>query len=230
MQKSLFVIIGLLGALLAAHYIKATAGSQPPVRPVSGKIDNGYRILPIEKSANPIELVVYRGDYIKFQVNAAVAGRSLVIPGLAIEQELPREDSTTPYFKMKRTGSFAFSLGDVSGLITVIAYRQEKYTEVSSADGARIIADRSPLILDVRTPGEFKRGHLRDAVLIPVQVLQQNLAKLETYKDRDILVYCATGNRSTVASKILIDAGFNRVINLRHGIVDWYRNKQPIVQ
>lgn len=45
-----------------------------------------------------------------------------------------------------------------------------------------------------------------------------------------ILVYCATGNRSTVAAKILIDNGFKRIFNLRQGISGWERDKHPVVQ
>jgi rhodanese-related sulfurtransferase len=54
--------------------------------------------------------------------------------------------------------------------------------------------------------------------------------ELAELSDEPILIYCATGNRSTVASKLLIDKGFTRIFNLRHGIVDWVRNKYPIVK
>ena len=93
-----------------------------------------------------------------------------------------------------------------------------------------MIARFAPLILDVRTPREFQAGHLPDAVLIPVQVLQANISRLASYRAREILVYCATGNRSTVASKILIDGGFKQIANLRHGIVDWQSRNLPVVR
>jgi rhodanese-related sulfurtransferase len=230
MKKPFIVMIVMLGTFLSAYYFTATAGPGQIDRAVSGKIINGYRILPIEKTGTPLHLNVYRGDYIKFQLDPSVEGLSLAIAGLSIQQALSRDIDAAPYFKMKRIGSFAFTLGDVSGHIHVTNYRQEKYAEVSAADAADIIATRSPLILDVRTPGEYKRARLKNSVLIPVQVLQQNLDKLSAYKDREILVYCATGNRSTVASKILIDNGFSRITNLRRGIVDWYKQKYPIVQ
>jgi rhodanese-related sulfurtransferase len=50
------------------------------------------------------------------------------------------------------------------------------------------------------------------------------------HKDKDLLIYCATGNRSTVAAKILIDNGFKRIFNLRQGISGWEREKFPVVQ
>jgi rhodanese-related sulfurtransferase len=45
-----------------------------------------------------------------------------------------------------------------------------------------------------------------------------------------VLIYCATGNRSTVAAKILIDNGFKRIFNLRRGISGWEQEKLPVVQ
>jgi rhodanese-related sulfurtransferase len=103
----------------------------------------------------------------------------------------------------------------------VIEYRQPNYRELTAPEAAVIIANEDPLVLDVRTRAEYDRGHLADAVLIPIQELDRRIVELRAYKQRDILVYCATGNRSTVASKILIDSGFERVLNMRHGIAEW---------
>ena len=130
---------------------------------------------------------------------------------------------------MKRAGTFEFTLGSVKGNITVYDYHQASYREFTSKEAAGFIKSDHPLILDVRTPGEYSRGHLENAVLVPVQILYAQLEKLSAYKDKDILIYCATGNRSTVASKILIDSGFTRITNMRYGIVDWAAQKYPIV-
>ena len=130
---------------------------------------------------------------------------------------------------MKQTGIFDFSLGAVHGDITVIDYQRPNYKEVTAKEAAELIKNIQPLILDVRTTGEFKSGHIKHAKLIPVQELQSRLKEISAYKNQDILIYCATGNRSTVASKILIDHGFKRIFNLRSGIYGWYHDKYPIV-
>ena len=78
--------------------------------------------------------------------------------------------------------------------------------------------DENVTLLDVRTIEEYKEGHLRDATLIPVQSLAQNLGILETEKNKKILVYCATGNRSVGASRILEENGFTP-INVKGGIM-----------
>ena len=75
---------------------------------------------------------------------------------------------------------------------------------------------------------EYATGRLENSTLIPVQELQQRYTELARYKDENIFIYCATGNRSTVAAKILIDNGFTRIHNLRYGLFDWADNGYPV--
>ena len=225
-NKISILILIICSALLAGT--PPVAESADPAPAVSGRLAGGLRILPVPPDGQNMQFTVYRGDYIKFDLAESAAPSELSIPQINIRRIVPADLARAPYFKMKQTGTFAFTLGTRPGQITVINYRQSQYTEVSAAEASQIIADRAPLILDVRTPGEYNRGRLEKAALIPVQVLEQNLDKLAAYKDREILVYCATGNRSTVASKILIDNGFERILNLRRGIVDWHKRNYPI--
>ena len=228
MKKTIVIIlsISLIFFTVLQSPVKATvAGGQPSI---AGRIVGGYRILPPLKGQKETHLVVYRGDYIKFALDPAINPPILSIPALSIQKKLSKDLGKTSYFKMKKTGTFAFSLGDIHGDITVIEYQQARYQAVTAAEAAEIIANTKPLVLDVRTSREYKTGHLKDSVLIPVQELQSRLNELTAYKNEDILVYCATGNRSTVASKILIDHGFKRITNLRYGISEWSRKRFPI--
>jgi rhodanese-related sulfurtransferase len=193
-------------------------------------VANGYRILPVQKSDGRLRLTVYRGDYIKFKLGALSQEPLLTIPDLSIRELLPKNSAEAPYFKMKKAGTFAFSLGEIKGDLIVVDYQETRYREVAANEAAQLIKKQHPLILDVRTPGEYNRGHLQDAVLIPVQELQRRLKELAPYRDREILIYCATGNRSTVASKILIDNGFRQIANMRHGIYGWVKNNFPVTR
>ena len=81
-------------------------------------------------------------------------------------------------------------------------------------------------ILDVRTVDEFKQdGHLVDAKLIPLHLLEKNLNMLDS--DKKILVYCRSGSRSVSASRILSNAGFTAV-NMSGGMIDWKAEKLPV--
>ena len=96
------------------------------------------------------------------------------------------------------------------------------FANFSSIDAKQAIHllqnDDNVTILDVRTIEEYKEGHLRDATLIPVQALSQNLGMLKQDKNKKILVYCATGNRSVSASRILKENGFTP-LNVKGGIL-----------
>ena len=61
------------------------------------------------------------------------------------------------------------------------------------------------LIIDVRTKEEFKDGHIKQAVNIPLQ----NLEKYYQYipKDKEIIVYCRSGSRSSMAAEYLTERG-----------------------
>ena len=81
------------------------------------------------------------------------------------------------------------------------------------------------LLLDVRTLGEHRSGHLDGAVHIPVQELRSRIRELEKHRDREIVVYCASGARSLTATYLLQNHGF-KAVNLRGGIVAWNTQKR----
>jgi rhodanese-related sulfurtransferase len=230
MKKILWIIIAVFFFAFCASGSANTEDHLKTAPPVSGTVVNGYRILDIQQTRGVVDLTVYRGDYIKFRFAPSVKDPLLSIPDLAVKKRLAGNPAQAPYFKMKTPGTFAFTLADVAGNLTVINYRQTSYREVTSREAAQFIQNEQPVILDVRTPNEYKRGHLPDSVLIPVQELQNRYKELGTDKDREIFIYCATGNRSTVASKILIDKGFKHIVNLRGGIYDWSKKNYPVVR
>ncbi len=88
--------------------------------------------------------------------------------------------------------------------------------------------DNNVTLLDVRTVAEYKKGHLRDATLIPVDALADNLGMLKADKNKKIIVYCRTGNRSITASRILEKNGFTP-LNVKGGIIQLMAEKAEIV-
>lgn len=191
---------------------------------ISGKIEGGYRHLLVDMDSDSIELVVYRGDYVKFYIDdkgGEQVDYLLSIPELGVSKVLKDNTLEQPYFKMKVTGEYPLSVGELTGKIGVVELRESNYRELNAEEAWKMTNDNPPLLLDVRTKGEFSRGYIKDAVLIPLQELQVRSGELEQYQNQPILIYCATGNRSTTASKILLDAGFKNVMNLRMGIMGW---------
>ncbi|CAB1055406.1 hypothetical protein D1BOALGB6SA_139 [Olavius sp. associated proteobacterium Delta 1] len=228
MKKIVLVILSIFFFAYSASCSEKNENVLGTAPAVSGTVVNGYRILDVQQAPGTVDLKVFRGDYIKFKIDPSLQDPLLSIPDLAIQKRLPGNLAEAPYFKMKTPGTYAFTLADIAGNLTVINFRQTSYREVSSREAADLIQTEQPIILDVRTPGEYKRGHLNNSVLIPVQEIQNRYRELGTNKDREILIYCATGNRSTVASKILIDSGFKHIVNMRGGIYDWSKKNYPI--
>ncbi len=228
-KRSLIVFMIFLGLVLTGA-VSAAAQQQSERTAISGHLVQGYRILTIKGNDQKIILNVYRGDYIKFDFDLAIQNPVLEIPDLSVRQRLSSKLDAAPHFKMKKAGRFQFMLGGISGHIRVIEYKQAFYREVDAEEAAQILKNQKPTLLDVRTRREFNRGHIPESKLIPVQELQKRLGELAAYKHADIVIYCASGNRSTVASKILIDNGFKRIINMRYGIAQWSRNKHPVTK
>lgn len=77
---------------------------------------------------------------------------------------------------------------------------------------ARKLVASGATLLDVRTPEEFRGGHLDGAINIPVQDLPARLA--EVPKGKPVVVYCAAGGRSARAAMMLKQAGHRHVHDL----------------
>ncbi|MEE9190082.1 MAG: rhodanese-like domain-containing protein [Candidatus Neomarinimicrobiota bacterium] len=93
-----------------------------------------------------------------------------------------------------------------------------------------LIQESEPLILDVRTLWEYERIHLESAVLLPLGKLVTEIDELrEKFTDRNIVVYCQSGNRSETAAKLLVENGFSRIFNVRGGLKAWSVNNYPVV-
>lgn len=88
----------------------------------------------------------------------------------------------------------------------------------------RLVTQEHGILLDVRTPAEYKAGHLPSAKNIPVQELSARLGDVKALaggdKSHPIVVYCLSGARAARAKRILLDAGYTRVTNLG-GFDDW---------
>lgn len=84
-----------------------------------------------------------------------------------------------------------------------------------------LINHDNALILDVRETNEFESGHIINALHISIGSLGNNLAKLDKYRQQPIVVGCASGNRSSHACRILKKNGFEKVYNLKGGMLAW---------
>ena len=77
------------------------------------------------------------------------------------------------------------------------------------------------IILDVRSPQEYKEGHLNGAILIPEYEIRKKAEKELKNKEETIIIYCQSGTRSKKAQKELKELGYTKVYNLYNGIENY---------
>lgn len=79
-------------------------------------------------------------------------------------------------------------------------------------------AQADMLILDVRTDGEFKAGHIPGTLHIDHQQIESRISEIEAYRNKQVIVYCLSGMRAGMVESYLIDEGFTQVKHLEG---DW---------
>lgn len=77
-----------------------------------------------------------------------------------------------------------------------------------------------PVLLDVRTPNERKTRHIKGSLHIPSYELASRIDELNKFKEKEIIVYCASGSRSSAAAYTLSKKGF-KAANMRGGMSAW---------
>ena len=86
-----------------------------------------------------------------------------------------------------------------------------------SMEKLKDMEDRAYIIIDVRSPQEYREGHIENAILIPEYELKNRAKKELKDLERPIIVYCSTGHRSKRAQKILKQMGYTEIYNLENG-------------
>src|SRR5918994_3129893 len=102
---------------------------------------------------------------------------------------------------------------------------RSEIAEISTSDAAAL-AD-SPVFVDVRDRDEWDEGHIPGAIHVPRSFLESRIESAVPDRERSIVVYCASGNRSAFATRTLEELGYTDVRNLAGGYVDWKRNGLP---
>jgi rhodanese-related sulfurtransferase len=77
-----------------------------------------------------------------------------------------------------------------------------------------------PILVDVRTPGEYSEGHVPGAVNIPLDELPGRVGELEQYKEGEVHLVCRSGARSSKAAQLLAGEGY-QAVNVAGGTLAW---------
>jgi rhodanese-related sulfurtransferase len=95
------------------------------------------------------------------------------------------------------------------------------YQKITAKEAKDLIDSGEELvILDVRTEAEYKEGHLKNAVLLPDTEVEARAKEVLPDPQKTVLVYCRTGRRSAIAAKMLVEMGYQKVLDMG-GISSW---------
>ena len=83
-------------------------------------------------------------------------------------------------------------------------------------------------IIDVRSEQEFNDGHVKGAINIPHNQIEENMSILDKLKDKTLVVYCRSGRRAGLFEKVLLEKGYN-VKHLEGDYLAWQESKLPLI-
>jgi rhodanese-related sulfurtransferase len=124
---------------------------------------------------------------------------------------------------------FLIAIAFVSGAMLVwpLVRRGAGGPSVGTLEATMLINRKDAVVLDVREPGEFAQSHILNARNVPLGELEARIKDLERFKEKPVIVSCATGNRSGTAASILRKRGFTNVVNLAGGVAAWQQAGLP---
>lgn len=113
-------------------------------------------------------------------------------------------------------------------LVPALAFAADPVKYVKADEASKLVDSGKVTVVDVRTPDEFKEGHIKGAKNIDLmdKDFESQLGKLD--KSKPTLVHCQAGGRSTQALKTFEKLGFSQVIHLDEGFGGWEAAGKPV--
>jgi rhodanese-related sulfurtransferase len=121
------------------------------------------------------------------------------------------------------------ALGVILGLLTYTLVVGDKGS-LDPGAATVMINQRDAAVIDVRPAADFARGHIINAVNMPMNGFKKQTAALSRYKDTPVIINCRSGSQSQAACHVLRKAGFSEVYNLKGGILAWESANLPLTR
>ena len=125
---------------------------------------------------------------------------------------------------------FLIAVAVVSGAMLVwpMVRRGAGGPSVTTLEATQLVNRQDALLVDVREQAEYAQSHILNARWVPLSQIDARLAEIEKFKDKPVIVYCASGNRSSAAAAALRKSGFSNVSNLSGGFAAWRQAGLPV--
>jgi rhodanese-related sulfurtransferase len=93
-----------------------------------------------------------------------------------------------------------------------------------------LINRQDAAVIDVRPSADFAKGHIINAINIPMNGFRNQTGALGKYKNKPVVISCRSGSQSQMACGMLRKEGFEQVYNLRGGIMAWQNANLPLTR
>lgn len=125
---------------------------------------------------------------------------------------------------------FLIAIAFVSGAMLVwpLMRRGAGGPSVTTLEATQMINRQDALVLDVREQAEYAQSHILNARALPLSQLEARIGDIEKFKDKPLIVYCATNNRSATAVATLKKRGFSNAVSLSGGFAAWQSAGLPV--
>jgi len=179
--------------------------------------------------------VEFAAAHLKGSINIGLGGQYATWAGTVLAREHPiviiadpgRENEAA--VRLGRIG-FDHVAGFLNDGMRSLADRPDltiKTERLSAPFAAELLASaQPPLVIDVRSQREREQKNIAASMSVPLNHLAEKMDSLP--KDRDILVYCAGGYRSSIGASLLQRAGFEKVSEIAGGIAAWEAARLPL--
>lgn len=115
-------------------------------------------------------------------------------------------------------------------MAVLLAYMKTKSGKTVSTQEAVMLVNRSKgVFLDIRERVNFEKGHIVDAINIPLAKLNERITELEKNKESPIIVVCQMGHQSGDAVKVLEAAQYSQVSRMSGGMAEWQNQSLPVI-
>jgi glyoxylase-like metal-dependent hydrolase (beta-lactamase superfamily II)/rhodanese-related sulfurtransferase len=193
-------------------------------------VDSGAQLLDTREQAE------FEGAHIRGALNIGLGGSFATWCGTILDHERPVVLVAEPGRELEaatRLGRIGFDTvagylaGGMQQLDGVpdLVERTDRITAGSTAE--QLAASDPPQLVDVRTEREWDEAHIDGAVNLPLSQLSERLGELPA--DRSLIVHCASGYRSAIATSLLRREGLPHVANLVGGLGAWTSAQLPTV-
>ncbi len=102
-----------------------------------------------------------------------------------------------------------------------VLFKKKSHKNISPLEAKeRLAASKDVLLIDVRTPEEYREVHIPNSISLPLNQLKTGISKIASNKDTEIIVYCLSGMRASQACSQLATMGYTNISNMG-GIQSW---------